>query len=75
MRCGGGGWAGGESEGKRVRGGVKEERKTGAVGAGRNIYDRWAPRFSLTPVKPMPRFRAPVDCIGAVHPRLLQKSI
>ena len=38
----------------------KEKRTTARA---RHIYDKWAPRFSLTPVKPMLRFRTPIDCI------------
>ena len=52
----------------------KQEKQRSAAWA-RNIYDRWAPRFCLTPVKPMPRFRTLVNYIGSVHPRLQQKLI
>ena len=50
----------------------RRHEKVRAEDAGQEIYDMWAPRFSITPVKPMTRFRTPVDCIGAVHPRLQQ---
>ena len=53
--------------------GETEEEKT-AAGI-RHIYDRWVPRFPLTPVDPTLRVWTPVDCIGAVHPRLQQKII
>ena len=64
----------GAAAARRKNAGETEEGREAAARA-RLIYDRRAPQISLTPVKPMPRFRAPVDCIGAVHPRLLQKSI
>ena len=53
----------------------EEKEKQRPAARARNIYDKWAPRFSLTPVKPLLWFRTPVDCIGAVHPRLQQKII
>jgi hypothetical protein len=56
-------------------GGVKREKRKRQSTRAIEIYDRWAPHFSLTPVKPMTRFRTPVDCIGAVFPRLQQKYI
>ena len=58
---------------RKEMGETEEEEKSAA--RARDIYDRWAPHFSLTPVKPMLRFRTPVDCIGSVHPRLQQKPI
>ena len=58
---------------RRVDTGETEEKKLAALA--RDIYDKWAPRFFLTPVKPMLRFRMPVDCIGSVHLRLQQKPI
>ena len=51
--------------------GEKRERRPAVS----ELYDMWAPLFFLTPVKPMLRFRTPVDCIGSVHPRLQQKLI
>jgi hypothetical protein len=59
----------------RSGGGVKREQRKKQSTRAREMYDMWAPCFSLTPVKPMLRFRMPVDYIGAVHPRLQQKNI
>jgi len=59
-------WANGAgSERAKSEGGVR----------GQETYDMWAPRFFLTPVDPMLRFRTPVKSIGSVHPRLQQKFI
>ena len=61
-------WARGGGSSREESGERKEEEKTAA--RARDIYDMWAPCFSLTPVKPMPRFGTLVDYIGSVHPRL-----
>jgi len=66
-------WASGGGLSQEETGETEEEEKPAA--RARDIYDRWALRFSLTPVKLMLRFRTPVDCIGSVHPRLQQKLI
>ena len=61
-------------ERRRLRRAMNEQKSEGSVRE-QETYDRWAPLIFLTPVKPMPRFRTPVDCIGSVHPRLQQKPI
>ena len=47
-------------------------RETEAGSAGKRHIWQVGPRFSLTPVDPTPKVWAPVDCVGAVYPRLLQ---
>jgi hypothetical protein len=54
---------------------AKTEKEERTAARARHIYDMWAPQFSLTPVKPMLRFRMPVDYIGSVYPKLQQKFI
>ena len=69
-----GGAAGGVAGGAR-HGGVETRRKRAEVkptARAREIYDMRAPRFFLTLVDPMNRFRTPVDCVGSVHLRLQQ---
>ena len=66
-------WARGGGSSREESSETKEEEKTAA--RVRDIYDMWAPCFSLTPVKPMPRFGTLVDYISSVHLRLQQKLI
>ena len=54
---------------------AKTEKEERTAARARHIYDKWALRFFLTPVKPMLRFRTPVDYIGSVYPKLQQKFI
>ena len=67
-------WIGDGGGSSREETGETEKEEKLAAHA-RDIYDKWAPCFSLTSVKSMLRFRMPVDCIGSVHPRLQQKPI
>ena len=74
-------WSGGAvvvqaaARSERRRGREDDAGESAVRRRGQDIYDMWTPRFFLTPVDPMPRFRTWVKSTGAVVLRLQQKHI